>query len=432
MIIIEMARRRQARRRRAIVMTMMGAVLLLGSGLVTYKAAWVAPQHAKVTQSRLVAATTPACLTTSPAPAVPLKSVPIISVPAHGSPFDVQTTPDGQWSFASVIGPTSSWVAVFSDRSGRPRLVRSIKLPADTFGEALTKNGRYLLVAMASGLAVIDVARAESGAPDAFVELLIDGAPGTNAWFAAVSPDGRYAFVTYPGLGVGVFDLAKALAHGFNVSDTLGIEPIPGAEDVAVSPDGHWLYVTSYPGSLVLVNLRHPESLAAGGRDGLFGWAPPFAIGPTITAGCYPNAVVTSSDGHLVWVTAAYSDELLGFSAARLVSDPAHALVATVRVGVAPDGVALFDRDQRIAVADADWGPLGTGTRPSRRGAAGNVVVVDTAAALAGRPALLGRVRSGLLPSAIAMEANGTTLLVANARSHQLEAVDFTSLLAAR
>jgi DNA-binding beta-propeller fold protein YncE len=141
---------------------------------------------------------------------------------------------------------------------------------------------------------------------------------------------------------------------------------------------------------------------------------------------------VTSSNGRLVWVTAAYSDELLGFSAARLVSDPAHALVATVRVGVAPDGVALFDHDQRIAVADADWGPRAAGTPPSRRGAASNVVVVDTAAALAGRPALLGRVRSGLLPSAIAMEANGTTLLVANARSHQLEAVNFTSLLAAR
>lgn len=41
-----------------------------------------------------------------------------------------------------------------------------------------------------------------------------------------------------------------------------------------------------------------------------------------------------------VWVTARASDDVLCFAAARLVTDPSHALVAAVRVGEAPVGLA--------------------------------------------------------------------------------------------
>ena len=68
----------------------------------------------------------------------------------------------------------------------------------------------------------------------------------------------------------------------------------------------------------------------------------------TITAGCSPVRVVTSADGSTVWVTARESDRLLAFSAAKLLSDPAHSLIASVEVGEAPVGLALVDGGQRV------------------------------------------------------------------------------------
>ena len=52
----------------------------------------------------------------------------------------------------------------------------------------------------------------------------------------------------------------------------------------------------------------------------------------------------------------------------------------------------------------------------------------DRAAALARRPALLGAVRAGEFPREMSLESNGTTLLITNYDSDQLEAVDTQDL----
>jgi 6-phosphogluconolactonase (cycloisomerase 2 family) len=54
--------------------------------------------------------------------------------------------------------------------------------------------------------------------------------------------------------------------------------------------------------------------------------------------------------------------------------------------------------------------------------------VVNVAAALAGRPALLGYLPSGAFPRQMTLEPDGKTLLVTNNRSGQLELVDVASL----
>ena len=129
--------------------------------------------------------------------------------------------------------------------------------------------------------------------------------------------------------------------------------------------------------------------------------------------------MITSGDGSAVWVTARASDDLLCFSAARLISDPAHALVAIARVGEAPVGLAAVRGGSLIVVADSNR--FGAG------GATADLDVVNVAAALAGRAAVAGDIPSGLFPREMALLPDGT-LLVSNYSSGQVEAVDVASI----
>ncbi len=140
----------------------------------------------------------------------------------------------------------------------------------------------------------------------------------------------------------------------------------------------------------------------------------------TVPAGCKPNRLALSADGHDLWLTDVGSNALLGFSAARLLSDPGHALLARVAVGQSPLGLAIISNGTRIVVADSN--------RDAAPGAAGNLAVVSTARALAGRPALVGYLQSGLQPRQFAVAAKGATLLVTNTKSAQVQAVDLRQL----
>jgi DNA-binding beta-propeller fold protein YncE len=188
---------------------------------------------------------------------------------------------------------------------------------------------------------------------------------------------------------------------------------------MAISPDGRWLYATSEigplprgpaakrssepPGTLTVVDLRRAET------------DPAKSVVATVDAGCEPVRVITSADGGEVWVTARASDDLLCFSAARLASDPAHALVAVTRVGEAPVGLAAVRGGSLIVVADSN--------RFGAKGAAADLDVVNVAAALSGGRAVVGHIPSGAFPREMAAAPDGT-LLVSNYASGQVEAVD--------
>jgi DNA-binding beta-propeller fold protein YncE len=252
----------------------------------------------------------------------------------------------------------------------------------------------------------------------------------------AVSPDGRFAFVSLEDADqIAVFNLGQALTRGFGASDFVGTIPVGVAPvGLAVSPDGRWLYATSEAapgappaggtqpsprtqpsggplggeGSLTVINLRRAETDPAG------------SVVSVVEAGCSPVRVITSADGGVVWVTARESDRLLGFSAARLVTDPARSLLASVPVGEAPVGLALVDDGTRIVVGDSN--------RFQASGASSSLALVSVPAALAGRPALLGYLAAGGFPREMALEPGGRTLLVANFTSQQLEAVGVAGL----
>jgi hypothetical protein len=370
----------------------------------------------------------PGCTTaTEPAPSLPAsatamtKAVPAGSpagTPAEGSPFGVAVTSGGKWAFASL----GSALGVLQLSAGRPaHLIHWINLPEFAAGATLTPDGRYLLLAGGAGAMVVSVAAAEQGSPQAVLgELSAPGPGGPEAASAievAVSADGRYAFVSLEyAYQIAVFDLAQAIATGFSANSYVGAIPMQIADvGLAVSPDGRWLYGTSEGGgpgtdvgTLSVISVPTAES------------HPAASVVVRVTAGCEPVRVITSADGSIVWVTARASDALLAFSADRLRTDPTHALLADVQVGEAPVGLALAKRGSVVVVADSN--------RFDASGKSASLAVVDVPDALAGRPALLGYLPAGLFPRDMAAGPHGTTVLVANYDSGQIETVNVASL----
>jgi DNA-binding beta-propeller fold protein YncE len=342
----------------------------------------------------------------------------MVSVTGH--PFGVASTADGEWSFVSTL---SGEVAVIGDRVGKPRVVQEIALPGEMLsGDALTHDGRYLLVADGSGAAILSVSRAERGAPHAVLGRL--SASGASSDFAlqsaievAISSDDRFVFVSLESANeIAVFNLRRAIESGFHQSALVGTIPLGLAVvGMAVSPDGRWLYATSEVastkarhGTISVINIRRAET------------RPRHSVVASVAAGCDPVRVAVSPDGKVVWVTARESNSLLAFSASRLRTDPKHALLATVRVGTAPVGLALFRAGSRIVVADSN--------RFATPGQPAELTVIDTRAALAHKSAVIGAIPAGTFPREISVDVSHERLLVTNFGSNQLEVVDTSHL----
>ncbi len=353
----------------------------------------------------------PGC-TTQIAKGSQLKHVASHMVTTGGGPFDVATVN----GFAFVSG-AGQGLAVMNTSKSVPSVLWSSPLK-HAQGETLTPDGRYLVVTGGNGISVFRVSSLEQVAGAAPVVSL--GSPGQkHAEDVAVTPDGRYAFVTYQfSAHVGVFNLQRALTSGPGSADLVGLIPVgPQPIGIAMTPDGKHAYVasgqahasTAGAGVLSVIDVpqaeKHPGSAS---------------VTKTIPAGCQTNRLEFSPDGQYLWVTAVGSNALLGFSAAKLLSDPGHALIARVAVGQSPLGLAVISKGSRIVVADSN--------RDKGQGTVANLAVVDTAKALAGRPALLGYLRSGLQPRQFAVASHGATLLVTNTKSAQVQAVDLTHL----
>ena len=389
-------------------------IVLAGGG--SYLALFHKPKHDK---HNVIPLTLPTC--TNIAATASFVNVPNKYVGVqNGNPFGVEVSTNGKFVFA--ITPTS--VDVLAKRAGLV-LTPEFSYPIATGhaqGGAITSDGKYLLFAAANGIGVVNAAEAEAGAQSIDVgTLTVPGLSGNGmATEVELSRDDRFAFVTVKSRDVlAVFNLHKSLVtNRFGSSSYVG-EVHLGSNPVgmALSPDGKWLYVTSYSksdavingqGLLSVINVTTAETDTAA------------SIVTQADAGCGPARVITSSDGNTVWVTARGSNALLGFSASLLRSGSRDSLVAKVTVGQTPIGLALADGGSRIVVADTDV----QGTGPT----AHNLAVVDVSAGSAHKPALLGFIQSGVLPREFAITPDGRYLIVSDNGSHQVQVVDLSKL----
>jgi DNA-binding beta-propeller fold protein YncE len=390
----------------------------------------------------MVSATLPGCTTaTQPAPELPSSLVTLTTLPSNAyripipgrrvtvrlrsMPFGVAVMHGDHWGFVTLGG--SIGVASIG-AVGPARIVRQIatatpraKYEGTHAGAVLTPDGRYLLAVNGrGGFTVIATSAAERGIKHAVLGQV--NAPGGQAMGeieVAVTPDGRYAFVSEEDAEkVAVFNLRRALAGHYGTASYVGAIPAQLAPvGLAVSPDGKWLYSTSEVissrgdsevGSLSVISVARAET------------DPAHSVITRVPAGCNPVRVITSDGGRVVWVTARASDALLAFSASALADGSPHPLLASIRVGELPVGLGLARDGQLLVIADSD--------RFDIPGEHASLAVVDIADMLAGRPALLGYLPSGLFPRDIASGPGGQLLLVANFASGQLETVRLDSL----
>ncbi len=332
-------------------------------------------------------------------------------VTVGGEPFDAVVTSHG-YGFVTL----STALGVLRTTGPVPKLIQTIPL-REAFGVALTHDQKYLLVAGQSGLTVFRVSDLDHGLSTPLGTLTSPG--GRHAVQVAVSPDDKYAFVTLQFSGhVAVFDLRRALAGHFGAAALTGLIPVAAQPvGIAAAPDGHYVYVASGlatpasasgQGSLTVIDTLEAEK------------TPAHSVVTVVKAGCGPDRIAISKDSRDIWVTVGGGNALVAYSAAKLQSDPRHALIARVAVGELPLGLVFFDHGNRLLVADSN--------RDQVTGRVSDLALVNVPNALRGKPALLGTIGSGAVPRQIALYPGGKTLLVADTGSGQVQVIKVARL----
>ncbi len=348
-----------------------------------------------------VVLTAPGC-TVDTAQANPLTSVASASLSLPG-PFGVVVS--GPYAFVS--GGNAVTVLRENGTALLPTVVRTIGIDGVQKGDAITHNGQYILAAENNGAVVISVKAALDGAAP-IVGFL--GSPGGSAAAEVVlSPDDKYAFVTLQNTAqLAVFNLQAALTDGFgSAAAFVGDVPL-GSSPVGLAAADGMLFADSEAGKLNVLSMSTAET------------DPARAVTATVNAGCAPARALVSANQQILWVTASESNALLGFSIAKLSSDPNHALIADVPVGESPLGIVFVDGGSRILVADSN--------QHNVAGQTSSIAVINTAKALADQPALLGYVSTGTLPRQFGLEQGGKTLLITVTNSNQLQAISVAGL----
>jgi DNA-binding beta-propeller fold protein YncE len=340
------------------------AAAALGAAIAL--AACSSPPSPAATASPSAGASTPPC-STAVASARTLNVHPAMTTTLP-EPFGVIVSPDGRWVF---LTDANGLAVLRAGPDGRPpSFDQTVPIPGGAgLGEALTPDGRYLLVAASDDTDVLSVAQLESGAAGPV---------------AGTLPFSGNA-------GVTSIDLTAS------ANSPARLKGCPGDQDAAT-------------GNVRTISIATAERDPAGARP------------RTALAGSTPVRVVLSGNGGQAWVAAQGSDALLGLATAKLQAGK-QALDADVRTGSDPTGLILVDGGRWAVVADSDRSS--TSFTPQR------LDVVSMSAALAGKPALAGKIRAGVWPRQFGLSPDGRTLYVTNYVSDQLETISVPALVKA-
>lgn len=263
------------------------------------------------------------------------------------TPWGIAMTPDGKYLYLTNSGSTDGSEGLFayavaadgtlSTLPGSPYPTGPMGTP---WGLAISPDGRALYLANGGdsdgkdGLSAYAIASNGTlsempGSPYA------TGSAG-SPWAVAITPNGKYLYVTNDGSDTGSRGLS---AYAIGPAGALTALPIAAPatgsepEDLAISPDGKYLYVTNWGTDYGSGGL----SAYAIGKGGAL---TPLSEAPFYTgmAGS-PWSVAISPNGSFLYVTNQGSDDGGGgLSAYRIASDNALSAPAA---GAMPVGVAL-------------------------------------------------------------------------------------------
>ena len=349
------------------------------------------------------------------------KAIFYVSLP--GSPFAAIPTDDGCTIFVSLPATGArdqSHIAVLARGDGDVSVAHVIKTKGWVGGMALSPDGRVLAAADGGGVTLFDARRLIAGVGKPVLGYLNEG-PKAGSVYVAFSPNGQLLFVAnewspsisvYSFIGVLAGEPPKMIGK-IRVGDS----PV----GLAISPDGRLLYSTSQtirgatgscasedgkgprraPGALTVIDVVHAVT------------DPSSAVLSRVPAGCRPVRVALSLRGDIAYVTVRGDNSVAVFDTAQLLNDKTHALVANIKVGNAPVGIAVSDGF--IFVANSDR--FGESKTQS-------VSVLDPG----NLSAPGGSIPAGGFPRELKLTSDGGTLLVTNFTTHTLELVDLARL----
>ncbi len=357
-------------------------------------------------------------------------------IPLPGPPFAAITTLDGRYVFVSMAAPTNA-IAVIRQKKTFATPVQMIATCGPASGLAMSKGGRYLLVAVhggnscpSGGVQFIDVRKAIAGDPNAAMGTV---PTDPSAIEVAISPDNKLVFVANEFSGgqhcdnpdtVSVIDFKEALSSGQSASSVIGAIPVDCAPvGLAVSGNSRYLYVTN-EAALPTRSFYDPKACRI--PDGpacpikmhrgpvgtvdvvdirMARTNPADSVVAEIPAGCSPTRVILTNNDKVAWVSARDENNLLAFNVRDLLANPSAALLSTTPVGIAPDGAQPFSQRRFIAVAN-------TNRFDMCPGAGGTVSILDFATALksGGGAATVGTFDAGVFPRQWALSPNGSFL----------------------
>lgn len=222
-----------------------------------------------------------------------------------------------------AMGPSNNFVLI---DMATEKVMKAVAGPVNPHGIAVTPDGRYAYLTSRNpekgkkprspGQFPVSVVDVGTGRIVATIDV---GGESHHAW---MSPDGRRVYVTVPSAeGVAVIDTAanrvvKTIETGFK------------GNAVATSPDGKRIYVTN----------KGDDTLSVISGETL-------EVTKSLEVGAGPDHLAVSPDGKFVYLTAAFANEVWS-----LTTDPLQ-VFAKARVGKGPHGIAVSADGRQIFTA---------------------------------------------------------------------------------
>ncbi|HUI89470.1 MAG TPA: hypothetical protein VLX61_12180 [Anaerolineales bacterium] len=380
----------------------------------------------------------PACKISAPAStgtALQLRDEMDLSLPGH--PFGAVASPDGHWVFVAIdqVGQGPQGIAILSRDGISTKYHRLISLPDAPYGLTITQDGGLLLATSGDGVAFIDVSRATTGTSDAVLGYVNDG-NGAGTIEVILSKDERFAFATDENRGVvSVIDMGRVRTGNFSNAIVGRIPADIAPVGMALSPDGRYLYVTSefrklgdsyhlltayVTGIGDALGLVHPAGTLTVIDAARAESDPTKSVIARVSAGCSPVRVALSPSGDIAWVTARRANTLEAFDTGKLLQGSSPEMISTTAVGVAPVGVTLLEGGKIALVANSN--------RFENSQLPQTLSLIDTTAALTGKPAFYGAIRVGVFPRELYLTPDGNILLVTNYDSNSLTAIQVSRI----
>lgn len=343
-------------------------------------------------------------------------------VPLPGRPFGVKPTADGCWLFVSLLASPQGGgaIVVLHNDKGAFKIAHVAQMAGSPGGLALSHDERLLAAAAQDRTEIFDVAKLEAGDPQPVVaEAPEDSRAG--AIYAQFTLDDRGLFISEEQrVRLAVIDVAKARS-GAGAAAIAGFVPQAyGPVGLALSADGRRLYATS---EVATPQMGFAQRCAPmGGRTGPDQWEgvlfvvdvatalkdPEHSVAAAWAAGCSPVRVALSPDGATAWVTARTDGALLAFRTSDLQGVQPAPKPERREVGAAPVGVVARPDGREVWVANSDrFSKTGEGS-------------------LSGLPAGGGEARhvaSGKFPRELGFLPDGRTLVATVFGSNELQFV---------